>query len=77
MKKLGSIVHLTILDHVSTIGGTTPPAIANVYGLLIKEDKTSYYVASWVTEDLDETNTDSHTVLKSAVVNFRYVKTGA
>jgi len=65
--KKGNLVEITFLDHVCTTGGMVPPVVCRAIGEIINEDKDAYYLASWLTDETDYTNIDSHTVLKSTI----------
>lgn len=68
------IVRVDFLDHVSTTGGVTEPIPCTAYGLLIAEDKNAYYISSWISDNKVDDNTDSHTILKSAVKKLTKIK---
>ena len=68
------LVKITFLDHCTTLGGINKPITCIVFGLLISEDKTAYYVASWIAENKIDENTDTSTILKSAVKKIERIR---
>jgi hypothetical protein len=80
--KKGWLVEITFLDHVCTTNGMAPPILCRAIGELINEDKDAFYLASWLTEESDHTNTeesdhtniDSHTVLKSTIKTIELIR---
>lgn len=72
--KRGYLVEIEFLDHVCTTGGLVAPIQCRAIGELINEDKQAFYIASWITEDSDTHNWDSHTILKSTVKKIRIVR---
>lgn len=73
MKK-GWLVEITFLDHVCTTGGVNPPIVCRAIGELVSEDKDAFYLASWMTEEGDSHNLDSHTVLKSTIRTVNLIR---
>ncbi|NDC22525.1 MAG: hypothetical protein EBZ49_00120 [Proteobacteria bacterium] len=65
--KRGDLLEIVFLDHACTVGGLSSPILCRAIGELVNEDKQAYYLASWMTEENDVTNLDSHTVLKSTI----------
>lgn len=72
--KLGYLLEIKFLDHVCTTGGLAQPILCRAIGELINEDKNAYYIASWLTEDSDHQNWDSHTILKSTIKKIRIIE---
>lgn len=67
--KIGDLVHITFRDHCFTIGGATPAIKCEVTGFLAHINKLELVVASWVVEgDLEESNNDTYTILRSAII---------
>lgn len=71
---IGSLIRIRFLDHIASIGGIHPPALCTVFGILIGQDKEAFYVASWLTEDNTEENSDSHTIIKSTVKEIKVMR---
>lgn len=69
MKK--SIVKITFLDHCITVGGMQPPIECTVYGLLVGEDKKTYYVCTWMAGEAIDENADVYSILKSTVKKIK------
>ena len=72
--KRGYLVQIVFLDHVCSTGGLVEPIECRVIGEVINEDKQAYYLASWLTEDNDVHNWDSHTILKSTIKKIRIIE---
>jgi hypothetical protein len=72
-RKTTYLVKVTFLDHCLTKSGVSPPIECVLYGLLIGQDKDAYYIASWIAcGEIDE-NSDTHTILKSAVKKMKKI----
>lgn len=69
------LVRIDFLDHCATVGGMSSPIECTVWGILIHEDKRAYYIAHWIAGGTIDDNTDTHTILKSAVKKFKKLKT--
>lgn len=72
-KKQLPVVWVEFLDHAHQTGSLLEfsPCKCEVFGVLYKEDKTAYYVASWVTgSDITDDNNEAFCILKSAVTAF-------
>lgn len=69
------LVHVQFLDHCYSDAGSAAPIMCSVFGLLLKEDKHAYYLASWYShaEAPDSTEHDVYTILKSATVSLKKV----
>ena len=64
-------------DHSMVNGNETQdlePIICEVYGVIYKETKLAYYIASWVTNGILDHNTEQFVILKSAVLKVRRLK---
>lgn len=72
--KRGYLLEIEFLDHVCTTGGMVAPINCRAIGELINEDKQAYYIASWLTEENEHHNLDSHTILKSTVRKLRIIR---
>lgn len=72
--KRGDLVEIHFLDHVCMVGGLVAPIQCRAIGELINEDKQAFYIASWITEEHDSHNWDSHTILKSTVKKILIVR---
>jgi hypothetical protein len=72
--KKGWLVEIIFLDHVCTTGGMVPPIVCRAIGEVINEDKDAFYLASWLTEESDHANIDSHTVLKSTIKSVKLIR---
>jgi len=70
----GALVEVTFLDHVCTTGGMAAPIRCRAVGELLGEDKQAYYIASWLTEEGDYQNLDSHTILKNVVEKIEVIR---
>lgn len=68
MKKKPRIVRIRFLDHCKTINGVDNSLECEVYGVLFKEDKKHYFIASWLANGQIDENTDSYSILKSTVL---------
>ncbi len=68
------LVKVTFLDHCSTTGGISEPIKCVLYGVLIHSDKTAHYIASWISDGEIDHNTDSHTILKKAVIKLEKIR---
>lgn len=72
--KRGDIVEIEFLDHVCITGGMAEPIRCRCIGELLNEDKKAFYIASWLTEENETHNMDSHTILKSTVDVIRVIR---
>lgn len=72
--KKGYLVEIRFLDHVCTAGGLVAPIECRAIGEVINEDKQALYIASWLTEEGDFQNWDSHTILKSTIKKVRIIE---
>jgi len=66
------IVCIRFLDHTFHDGEPeqAAPLECEVYGVLWREDKKAYYVATWISEqNLLNSNNDTYCILKSAVLS--------
>lgn len=72
--KKGYLLEIVFLDHVCTTGGLVAPLQCRVIGELINEDKQAFYLASWLTDENDSQNWDSHTILKSTIKKIRIIE---
>lgn len=68
------LVKITFLDHCTTIGGVSFPIQCVVYGILFSEDKDAYYVASWISDNKIDDNTDCNTILKKTVKKIEKIR---
>lgn len=68
------LVKITFLDHCSTVGGVSLPIECVAYGLLINEDNDAFYVASWISDNKIDENTDAHTILKKTVKSVKKIR---
>lgn len=69
------IVYIKFLDHVSGSLGVLSPYECEVVGVLYKEDKLCYYVATWVCErEWGGDNSDGYVILKSTVTEKRKMR---
>ena len=66
LRKL-KIVKITFLDHCHGIGSETDLMPCEVFGVLYKETKNSYHVASWIGDGEIDENTDTYAIAKSVV----------
>lgn len=69
-----TIVEVTFLDHVSTVGGVSEPILCRVIGEVIATDKQSICLASWLSVDNEAHNLDSHTILISAIKSIKKLR---
>jgi len=72
--KRGDVLEVFFLDHVSTTNGLVSPLLCRAIGELVNEDKAAFYLASWLTEDHDHSNLDSHTILKSTIKKIKVIR---
>jgi hypothetical protein len=74
--KIGSILHLTILDHADKVEDDPPGALVfEVFGRLVYEDKDSIELQWWGSENgIVDTNTDRVCIVKSAIKKCRRLK---
>jgi hypothetical protein len=72
MKK-GPIVHVEFYDHAQDDGDVALAKI-DLYGILVKEDKRAYYIASWIADNIVDHNTDCYAVLKHKGLRIRRLK---
>lgn len=72
----GSVIEVVFLDHVASVGGLSLPLECRVIGELVNQDKQALYLASWLTQENDTTNLDSHTVLKSTIKSVTIIRKG-
>lgn len=72
--KIGDVLEISFLDHVSTTNGIAEPLYCRVIGELVNQDKKAYYLASWLTQDNDQHNMDCHTILKSTVKTIERIR---
>lgn len=72
----GSVVEVVFLDHVASVGGLSRPLECRVIGELVNQDKQAIYLASWITEESDTSNLDSHTILKSTIKSVTIIRKG-
>lgn len=72
--KIGDVLEIYFLDHVSTTNGIAEPLYCRVIGELVNQDKKAYYLASWLTQDNDHHNMDCHTILKSTVRSIERIR---
>ena len=61
------IVRIVFLDHCHGIGSETDLMPCEVFGVLYKETKNSYHVASWIGDGEIDENTDTYAIAKSVV----------
>ena len=73
MKK-GDVVEVTFLDHACTVGGLSDPITCRAIGEFVHQDKNAIFIASWITEENDLHNADSHTILKAVIKNLRVLR---
>lgn len=73
MKK-APIVHVEFYDHNQSRGDDMGVAKIDLYGVLIKEDKQAYYVASWVCDSVIDHNSDCYTILKHKGLKIKRLK---
>lgn len=51
------------------------PILAEVYGLLVKETESCYYIASWVSDnDPASSQAEYYVIIKSTVIDARVLK---
>lgn len=72
--KNGDVLEIVFLDHVSATNGIAEPLYCRVIGELVNQDKKAYYLASWLTEESDFQNMDSHTILKSTIKSIEVIR---
>ena len=72
--KVGHIVEVTFLDHVSTVGGVSEPIMCRVVGQVIAKDKRAICTASWISMDNEPHNLDTHTILIAAIISIKRLK---
>lgn len=72
--KSGDIVEIVFLDHVTMTGGLVEPIQCRVIGQIVNQDKQAYYLASWLTDENDVHNWDSHTILRSTIKKIRILE---
>lgn len=72
--KLGDVLEIIFLDHVSSTNGIAEPIMCRVIGELVNQDKKAYYLASWLTHDNELHNMDSHTILKSTIKSVEVIR---
>lgn len=73
--KRGDLVEVHFLDHVCTTGGVGLPIKCRAIGEVLHTDKKAIYIASWLTEELNDVdNMDSHTILKTAISKIYKLK---
>ncbi len=74
--KNGTVIEVVFLDHVASVGGLSYPLRCRVIGELVNQDRQALYLASWLTEENDTANLDSHTVLKSTIESVSIIRKG-
>ena len=74
-KQKFKLVHLEFWDHVSGPGDDADPLKCEVVGILYKETKLAYYIASWICdEEIRNQNSEVYAILKSTVTKKRVIK---
>jgi hypothetical protein len=73
--KKGPLVHISFLDHAMDTSDKAAPIECDVFGVLYKEDKKAYYVASWVCgKDPFDHNSETFVVVKMPGVKIKRLK---
>jgi len=72
--RIGDVLEICFLDHVSTTNGIAAPLYCRVIGELVNIDRKAFYLASWLTQDNDQHNMDCHTILKSTVKSVEVLR---
>ena len=65
--KIPALALIEFLDHSKCTGEMASPISCEVIGMVHKEDKDAYYVASWVSDKVIDVNTEQFCILKSTV----------
>lgn len=69
------IVHISFRDHAAASGNNLAACEIDLFGVLVKEDKEHYYVASWVCDkDVASSDTDCYVVVKHKGIKIRRLK---
>lgn len=72
---MGSIVHLTFLDHCMRSGiDGKGPVVCEVFGRVVDQDKTSVTVAAWLVEETLSDDSETFVILKSAIKKAKALK---
>jgi hypothetical protein len=70
-------VYIKFLDHYQADMPSMRPVVCEVFGTLVESDKMCHYVCSWVCEgNLTDHNSDGYCILKSTVLDLKYLKGG-
>lgn len=74
-KKQNPVVHISFLDHAANSGSSNTPAPIDLFGVLYKEDKDCYYIASWICDHAPTSaDSDTYAVVKHPSVKIRKLK---
>lgn len=73
MKK-DPIVHIQFLDHAQVNGDNLQPAKIDLYGVLVKEDRLCYYIASWVCDNELDKNADCYAIIKHKGIKIKRLR---
>ena len=68
------IIYIKFLDHGYFSGYEAKPLECEVVGMLIKEDRQAYYVATWISDGIVDENTEQYVILKACVKELKRLK---
>lgn len=72
--KLPAIVCIQFYDHCMFSGAHSDPIQCEVFGVLHKETKHAYYIASWVADGKIEDNSEQYCILKGVVKSVKRLR---
>lgn len=67
------IVHIRCLDHSHSDGDSIRLLPIDVFGVLLKEDKQAYYIASWLADGVVDQNAECFSILKHKGLKLKRV----
>lgn len=73
--KIGSLYHITFLDHAMHSQGSSGALECSVYGKLVKETTKTIDIRTWdMSDPTDELNVEGFTIIKGAIVSSKEIK---
>lgn len=65
-------IFIEFWDHSQATCGMSEPIKCFVIGWLLKETKLHYSIATWLTEEGPDENTDSYAILRKAIISEKF-----